>query len=140
MSWGGVDAIPLRKGESRRAAVDRVYSGGAEIVVEDDGVRFETIPGPDRDITKVTNAEHGWMVQAVQIMEELRPGWEVVEEERERGRRWPWHQILENPRGSMWLSLGPECITFKVFKYTDVDDESGPFGGEPSGALPGYRR
>jgi hypothetical protein len=122
VSWGGVDAIPLLPGESRRQAVDRVYAGGTVIEVDRDQMTIGTIPGPERDTTRVSRSQHAWMVQAATVLEELRPGWTVVHEHREPGRRWPSSQQLENSEGSMWAQVWTDCITFRWVRESYVDD------------------
>lgn len=127
MSWGGVDAIPMLPGESRNAAIDRVYGGGVEFWFEDGYLVSADLPGPDRDITRVSSAERHWMLDAARMLEQLRPGWRIAEEHREPGRRWPWSQELEHPEGSMWIKLGTDHINFRRVRYGEVDDHEWAF-------------
>lgn len=114
-------------GEKRSAAVERVYAGGWTIGVDDGDLVIEPIPGPVGDHTVVSRAERAWMLRATEIMQVLRPGWLVVHELREPGRRWPWLVQLEHPDGSMWIELWSEHITFRWVNDSPVDDDEWAF-------------
>jgi len=127
MAWGGVEAIPLRLGESVSDAVDRVYAGGKLLSITGDGLLVGAIPGPERDVEMVSSAQWAWMRAALATMQDLRPGWVVVEELRGDGRRWPWSMQLEHPVGCMWVQLGSDSITFRLVKGSAVDDDEWSF-------------
>src|SRR5687768_7327718 len=127
MSWGGVDAIPLPPTESRREAVDRVYAGGEVITFENDGVSISRLPGKERDFTVVSTRQRGRRIDAIRVMQDLRPGWAIVEELKADGRRWPWSLQLEQLEGSMWVQLTTESITFRLLKGAAVDNAEWSF-------------
>jgi len=104
-------------------AVDRVYAGGTAIRVAGEEVVIEPIPGPEHDHTRVSAMQRRWMLDAVELMQELRPGWTIVRELREDGRRWPWLIQLEHADGSMWVQVWSECITFRHMGRSVSDDD-----------------
>ncbi len=127
MSWGGVEAIPLLPGESRRAAVDRVYSDGWVLEIGPDGPGLRPMGGEGIDHTHVTRAQRAWMRAAAELLEELRPGWTVVNEIKAEGRRWPWAQDLEHSEASMRVELMTRTITFHHRRSRCVDDQEWRF-------------
>jgi hypothetical protein len=122
VSWGGVDAIPLLPGESRRQAVDRVYAGGTVIEGDRDQMTIGTTPGPERDTTRGGRSQHAWMVQAATILEELRPGWTVVREHHEPGQALAVEPSTGKPGGVNVGAGVADCITFRWVRECYVDD------------------
>ena len=128
MSWSGIEAIPLLEGETRKVAVERAYEGGILIVATEGDVTMEPIgsPKPEEPTTLVTRAQRQWMLQAAQILEDIRPGWTITDEHHNEGRKWPTFQKLEHPTASMWVEVDREVATFRA-NSDDVDDEEWAF-------------
>ena len=127
MGWGGIDAIPLLPDETRAAAVDRVYAGGALIVLDSNAVpHMASYSGVSRDRTKVTKAERQWMLDAVDTLEEVRPGWTVTTSEVPAGRRWPDALSLEHPKSIMVVEVAPDYANFKSYGG-EADEEEWRF-------------
>ena len=127
MGWSGIEAIPLLPGESRRDAVDRVYSDGWVLEADENGPTLTPVGGPERDHTRVSRSQRQWMVDAVGILEELQPGWSVVSQYQEPDRRWPWCLDLENPGAPMLVELVPEVATFRYASTELSDDDEWKF-------------
>jgi hypothetical protein len=122
MGSGGIDLIPILPGETRRQAVDRAYADAWFIYASENEARIEPGPGPERDVTYVTNAQHAWMLDARRMLEDLAPGWEVVEEHREPGRRWSWCQSVAHPTAPMWLAIYSDSAVLRHVKGQTFDD------------------
>lgn len=127
MGWGGIDLVPLLPGETRRQAVERAYADAEFLIVEDGVPRIESGPGPERDHTRVTRVERAWMLEARRMLEELAPGWRLVDENQEPGRRWPWSQDLEHPAEPMWVSIYGDSVTLRLHKDVSIDDAGWAF-------------
>ena len=121
MSWGGVQAIPLQPGETRSEAVDRVYAGGLEITLTDGVPSVEQLPGGIEEVGAVSRTERAWMLEAVQVLKDLRPEWTVVEELKGDGRRWPWWISLDDLMSTMAVDVTTTSVTLR-WTGLPVDD------------------
>ena len=110
-------------GETRQSAVERAYDDGWTLTIGDDGTPV-MIPngGDERDTTYVSRNDHQWMLDALGIMQKMQPGWTLVSEHQEPGRRWPWAQSFSHPTASMFFEVDTQAATFKWVQGTDDDD------------------
>jgi hypothetical protein len=67
------------------------------------------------------------MKEAREILQELAPGWEIVDEDRAAGRRWPWCQVLGHLSAPMWVQLWGESLMLRHIKFMDVDERGWQF-------------
>lgn len=109
MSWGGIDLIPIRDGETPQDAVDRVHTGGAEITFVDGVPVVETI---EQGLVAKEEAEanRDWMLEAIDLLEAHDPGWvsdppieSVVPEDVEQ-------LFLQHPEAPFWALVNPTYV------------------------------
>lgn len=114
MGWGGINLIPRLPGESRQAAVNRVYAGGEEIEFHADGTAsWNRIPGEERDVTRVSRANRAWMLGAIERLRSL-AHWKRIEENKEPGRRWPWCIVLEHESTFAFAIVYTDHLTLRL--------------------------
>lgn len=79
MSWGGVDLIQRRPGESDRSAIDRLYGPDDELLPDDADVTalYEVWDAEQR--STLTTEQLRWRDNVLESLEQLRAGWRVVE-------------------------------------------------------------
>lgn len=123
MGWGGIDAIPMREGESRRDAVERVYKGGFSATWDGENVIVDWGTSDEKELGRVSRAEHQWMTKAQGMMEELWAGWELQDENKEPGRHWPWYQTFVHSVAPMWFKLSTSYINFDYVRSGITDRE-----------------
>jgi hypothetical protein len=112
MGWSGVDVIRRYPGETKRDAIARVYAGGVEFLFDDSEPIFRTIPGNPRD-HRVARDDRRFMLDAIGIIHKIAPMLQVIEEEREPGRRWPWHLTLAGDQGPYVALIAADYVTLR---------------------------
>lgn len=132
MGWGGVDLIRRFPGETPEQAVERVYEGGLEIIVDEGQPMMRVIPGPegdsrgfveDRKWMQVSVQERKWMLRAMDSLNQVTRDWEIVEQDKEPGRRWPWSIVLAQTSGSVIAFVGKDHINLKLSSgFATYDD------------------
>lgn len=75
MSWGGVDLIQRRPGESNQSAIDRLYGPDDELLPfnADVGALYETWESEQR--STVSESQLRWRDQIAAMLEDLQAGW-----------------------------------------------------------------
>jgi len=120
MGWSGIEAIRMLPGETAEDAVDRAYSDGSIVTTGDDGkpVLLHN-GGPERDHTLVSPEERQWMLDAAAIIDEVRPGWELLSEDTREGDDWPWNQSFVQDDVQMFIEIDTTAVTFKWVRGND---------------------
>jgi hypothetical protein len=117
MAWGGIDLIPVRDGETPQDAVDRVYEGGVVHKISlVDGVpswTMEALPGGKDDPEFISRAERAWMLHALDLLEELEPGWTVDHQEKGEHRRWPYELQAVHEDFPLWVCINDSYASLK---------------------------
>ncbi len=117
MGWGGIDLIPVPDGETPQEAVDRVYEGGVTFsITMEDGVPSGTMtthPGGKDDPEFISRAERAWMLRALELLEEIQPGWTVDHQEQGEHRRWPHHLQVVHEDFPLWVGIYDCYATLK---------------------------
>jgi hypothetical protein len=117
MGWGGVDAVRMLAGETPEEAIAREYAGGCEIDWQPGGPVLNRIPGEPPDQSVISHDEREWMVRTLALLQEIHPGWLIVDSVYGDDPRWPRRLDLADPEAPMWISLSTGAATMRAPKF-----------------------